>query len=239
MKHALIPAHPGARSGAAAPRHLLVSHVLCPYVQRAAIALAEKGLPFERRDIDLSAKPGWFLAVSPLGKTPVLLVDGEALFESAVICEYLEDTAAPALHPAAPLQRARHRAWVEFASALLAGIAAYYGAADEAALQVRADELHARLQRLEEAVSDGPYFAGEAFSLVDAAFAPVFRYLDLFDRIDGSGFVSRRPRLAAWREALRTRPSVAGAVVADHEQRLFDFVLRRGSALSRRWAKLG
>ena len=37
---------------------VLVSHVLCPYVQRAAIVLAEKGVPFERRDIDLANKPG-------------------------------------------------------------------------------------------------------------------------------------------------------------------------------------
>lgn len=52
----------------------LVSHTLCPYVQRAAIVLLEKGVPFERRWIDLARKPAWFLAVSPLGKTPVLLV---------------------------------------------------------------------------------------------------------------------------------------------------------------------
>ncbi|CAG0946116.1 hypothetical protein GPROT2_03572 [Gammaproteobacteria bacterium] len=48
-------------------RLVLVSHALCPYVQRAAIVLAEKGLPSERRDIDLANKPGWFLAISPLG----------------------------------------------------------------------------------------------------------------------------------------------------------------------------
>ncbi len=40
----------------------LISHKLCPYVQRAVIALAEKGVPFERIDIDLANKPDWFLA---------------------------------------------------------------------------------------------------------------------------------------------------------------------------------
>ena len=49
----------------------LISHKLCPYVQRAVIALSEKGVPFERIDIDLANKPDWFLKVSPLGKTPV------------------------------------------------------------------------------------------------------------------------------------------------------------------------
>ena len=71
---------------------VLVSHALCPYVQRAAIVLAEKGVPFERQDIDLSNRPDWFMKVSPLGKTPVLLVEGTAIFESAVICEYLDET---------------------------------------------------------------------------------------------------------------------------------------------------
>ena len=52
----------------------LVSHKLCPYVQRAVIALTEKGVPFRRVDVDLANKPDWFKAVSPLGKTPVLLV---------------------------------------------------------------------------------------------------------------------------------------------------------------------
>ena len=99
----------------------LISHHLCPYVQRAAITLAEKGMPFERITIDLAAKPDWFKAVSPLGKVPVLRVrdaDGEevSIFESAVILEYLEETSPPALHPADPLQRARHRGWIEFGS---------------------------------------------------------------------------------------------------------------------------
>ena len=50
----------------------LISHKLCPYVQRAVIALTEKGVPFERIDIDLANKPDWFLKISPLGKMPVL-----------------------------------------------------------------------------------------------------------------------------------------------------------------------
>ena len=45
----------------------LVSHRLCPYVQRAAIALAEKAVPFERVYVDLADKPAWFLALSTLG----------------------------------------------------------------------------------------------------------------------------------------------------------------------------
>src|SRR6201981_2113179 len=104
----------------------LISHKLCPYVQRAVIALTEKGVAFERIDVDLANKPDWFLKITPLGKTPVLLVGEHAIFESAVILEYLEETQAHPLHPADALMRAEHRAWIEFGSAVLDDIAAFY-----------------------------------------------------------------------------------------------------------------
>src|SRR5450756_1257543 len=87
----------------------LVSHPLCPYVQRAVIALTEKGVAFERVYVDLAAKPDWFLAISPLGTTPVLKVGGAAIFESVVFLEYLEETQPNPLHPVDPLKRAEHR----------------------------------------------------------------------------------------------------------------------------------
>lgn len=215
---------------------MLVSHRLCPYVQRAAIVLREKGIAFERRDIDLARKPAWFHEVSPLGKTPVLLVGGEAIFESAVICEFLEDTLLPALHPHEPLQRARHRAWMEFASALLNQIAGFYSAGDAAALAAKAAELRHRFEQLEAVLGAGPYFAGERFRLVDAAFGPVFRYFEVFDRIADFGCWAGLPRLQAWRQALRERPSVRAAVHPDYAEQLWRFLLARGSELSRRMA---
>lgn len=215
---------------------VLVSHALCPYVQRAAIVLAEKGVPFERRDIDLSNKPGWFLEVSPLGKTPVLLVDGEAIFESAVICEYLEDTTLPRLHPANALQRAQHRSWMEFGSALLNLIAAFYNAPDEPSLLARAAEIRSRLRQVEAALGEGPYFAGAAFSLVDAVFGPVWRYFEAFDAIGEFGFRDGLPKVQRWRKVLAARPSVADAVRPDYMELLRSFLLARRSALSRRMA---
>src|SRR6202023_4049560 len=120
------------------PHLTLISHRLCPYVQRAAIALAEKGVPFDRIDVDLAAKPAWFMAISPLGKTPVLKVGDAAIFESAVILEYLDETQPGPLHPADPLTRAEHRAWIEFASATLNDIWGFYTAPDEAAFAAKA-----------------------------------------------------------------------------------------------------
>jgi glutathione S-transferase len=224
-------------SDAPSPGLVLVSHALCPYVQRAAIVLAEKDVAFERRDVDLSRKPAWFTAVSPLGKTPVLLVAGQAVFESAVICEYLDDSHAPRLHPPDALQRAHHRAWMEFGSAMLNTIAGYYNAADEAALQARRGELMGRFAQLEPVLAQGgPYFAGRDFSIVDAVFAPVFRYFDAFEQAGEAGFMDGLPRVQAWRAALAARASVRRAVTPGYPQALLAFLRARGSALSRRMA---
>jgi glutathione S-transferase len=232
------PGSTASRGGRQAGAPLvLVSHVLCPYVQRAAIVLAEKAVAFERRDVDLADKPDWFLRISPLGKTPVLLLGDEAIFESAVICEYLEETALPRLHPADALQRAKHRAWMEFGSALLNAIAAFYNAPDDTSLRARAAEIRARLAQVELALGEGPYFAGEPFSIVDAVFGPAFRYFDTFDRIADFGFWAGLPKVRRWRRALAVRPSVVEAVRRDYPAWLHEFLLARGSALSRRMSR--
>lgn len=212
---------------------VLVSHQLCPYVQRAAIVLAEKDVRFERRDVDLSAKPDWFLAISPLGKTPVLLVGEQALFESAVICEYLDETLLPRLHPSHALRRARHRAWMEFGSNLLKLIGDFYNAPDATALQVKADEIHARLRQVEDVLGDGLYFDG-CFGMVDAVFGPAFRYFEVFDEVGDFGFWRGLPKVQRWRDALAGRPSVQTAAHPRYRELLREFLLRRSSALSGR-----
>lgn len=210
----------------------LVSFDLCPYVQRAAIALAEKGVPFERRTVDLADKPAWFRAISPLGKVPLLQVKDAVLFESAVIVEYLEDTETPPLHPADPLVRARHRAWMEFGSSILADIWTIETTADRAAFDAKVALLREKFERLEAELEDGPYFAGETFCLVDAVFAPVFRYFDVFDRFVDLGVLAGLPRVQAWRRALAARPSVRAAVVSNYEARLDAFLRRQKSWLA-------
>jgi len=220
-------------------RLTLVSHHLCPYVQRAAISLAEKGVGFQRIDVDLSNKPDWFKAISPLGKVPLLRVrHGNAedvIFESAVILEFLEETEANPLHPADPLARARHRAWIEFGSAILNAIGRFYSATDEAAFLCESkglSEMFARVEAELAARQSGPWFAGERFSLVDAVYGPIFRYFDTFDRIGDFGILDGKPLVEAWRKALSERRSVSEAVSPDYPQRLQAFLRAKQSYLS-------
>lgn len=212
-------------------RLTLVSHHLCPYVQRAAIALAEKGVQFERVTIDLAAKPDWFLTLSPLGKVPLLIVrqdDGSevVLFESAVICEYLEETQAGArLHPADPLARARHRGWIEYGSSILADLWGFETARQAGVYEAKRQALTDKFARVEAELGDGPFFSGEAFSLVDAVFAPIFRYFDVFEELGTPTLFNGMPNVSRWRAALAARPSVVHAVGQDYPARLRTFLV--------------
>lgn len=212
----------------------LISHTLCPYVQRAAITLAEKDVPFERIMIDLGNKPDWFKEVSPLGKVPLLKVGKDRyLFESAPIVEFLDETHAPKLHPEDAAERARHRAYVEFASQVLNGIGALYSARDDTGFTAASDALKARFLHLETVIDPaGPFFAGPSFSLVDAAFAPVFRYFDVFETFVALDVLDGLERVADWRRRLAARSSVQNAVSADYPDLLRGFIRKRNSWMS-------
>jgi len=198
----------------------LISFPTCPYVQRAIIALKEKQVDFDVVYIDLANKPDWFLAISPLGKVPVLKVEQDdgrqgIIFESAVILEYLEETAPGArLHPADPLERAQHRAWMEFGSQVLGDIWKLSAAKTDEELAAAERALDGKFVRLEDTVA-GPYFAGQEFSYVDTVFAPAFRQIDAIESVSPTGLLDAFPRLGVWRKALRERASVRDAVPAN------------------------
>ncbi len=214
------------------PKLELISHHLCPYVQRAVITLIEKEIPHDRTYIDLANKPDWFRSVSPLGKVPLLKVDAEVLFESAVICEYLDEITPGSLHPADPLQRAKHRSWIEFGSSILNSIAGFYNAPNQEGFEAKRDELTRKFLWIEPYLGDRGYFTGEIFSLVDTVYGPIFRYFDVLDAIGEFGIFADTPKVKDWRQSLQSRPSIQCAVTEDYAQRLLIFLEQRNSHLS-------
>ena len=101
-------------------------------------------------------------------------------------------------------------------------------------LEAKRADLAAKAAWLEGALGTGPYFAGHGFSLVDAAFGPVFRYFDTFEAtLPPLGVFAAVPKVQAWRAALAVRPSVQGAVAVDYPERLTVFLRARGSHLAR------
>ncbi len=215
-----------------------ISHPLCPFVQRSAIVLLEKGVAFERIDIDLAVKPDWFLTMSPTGKVPVLKVgqpdgDDAILFESMVICEYLEETQGGApMYPVDALSRARQRGWAEFGTATLADAWQFLNSSDPSIADGKRAAFCRRLEQLEAVLEGGPYFGGASFGMVDAVFAPVFRYFDVLDPIVAQSIFEDLPRVASWRTALALRPSVINAVAGDYADRFRRHLRQHGALLA-------
>lgn len=211
----------------------LIAHVICPYVQRSIITLEEKNIPYTRTDIELADKPLWFNQKSPMGKVPVLLVDEKhALFESAIICEYLDEITPNSLHLTDKLEKAYHRAWIEFGSSILSKIASLYNAKEAAQFQNIHAEIQTQFVFLERELNVGPYFSGEEFHLIDAVYGPIFRYFEVFDSFSNLETFKTLPKCLLWRNALKQRNSIKNAVSKDYPINLIQFLLSRESYIS-------
>lgn len=216
-------------------KFLLCSFMTCPWVQRAAIVLREKKIPYEIAYIDRNNRPAWFLAISPHSKVPVLQIDGkDSIFESNAIAEYLEETTQPRLHPEDPLARARNRAWTDYVPTFASALSTTMYSDSEDEFTARADKVSGPFAKLEEALAKqgnaGPYFNGPKLSLVDAAYAPFLQRYTFMDRLRPLGILDAFPRLAAWRDALLAAPAVKASTVPNIEA-----VWQENLILRKRW----
>jgi glutathione S-transferase len=222
----------------------LVSFDICPYVERSRIVLLEKRVPHEIEFIDLANKPAWFLAVSPMGRVPVLLVDGRPVFESSIINELIEElNPDPPLFPAEPLARAEARSWIAFANdavmpASYRTTLALAGGASGDDLARLVGEVADTLGKLEAQLAKrgGPYFLGREFSLVDAAYAPFFRRWRIAEGWGGARarLLERFPKVSAWADALLARPSVVEAEPDELEARSRKLYAERAASAARK-----
>jgi glutathione S-transferase len=193
----------------------LISFDVCPYVERSRITLEEKGVDYDITFIDLSDKPDWFLEMSPRGKVPVLEIDGEPIFESAVINEALEELyPSPRMLPEDPIERARARAWIAYNDDVLMPATAtlWFSDSDDEINQARETLLEA-FERVERALGarDGEFFLGDTFSLVDSTYAPVFNRWPIAEAYGHDDLLDEFDRLESYARRLEQHPSsVAG-----------------------------
>ena len=210
----------------------LISFALCPFVHRASTLLHEKGVPFDIEYIELTNKPEWFLAISPRGKVPVLTVDGRSLFESSAINEYVDETHEPRILPADPIERARHRAWIEVANDLFAAQYKVVSVATTKEEYVQALAVQkAVLGNFEDALR-GEYF-DERFGLVDVAAAPAIFKLVILEARSGVRFFEGLPKVEAWARRVASRPSVVKGVLPDFAARYIDLLKTKATYFAR------
>jgi glutathione S-transferase len=188
----------------------------CPYARRTRMVLHEKQIAFDVYEVDLSNKSEEFLSVSPTGKVPVVVVDGESIYESNVVNQYLDEvTDEPRLMPGDPKRRAHARIWMAFADtdffpAVFVASVGHERGFSEARISEALEELKTVLRKLEERLEDRDYLSDE-FSLADVAYAGNFvRLRELEER--GEVSFEEYPNVAAWMERLESRDSYEAAL---------------------------
>ncbi len=155
------------------------------------------------------------------------------LFESVVICEYLNETqVGVSMYPDDALLRARHRAWIEFATQTFAEGWQFLHAKDVETADAGRTSFGDRLSKIEAELGDGPYFAGADFGLVDAVYAPLFRYFGIIDAAVADPIFASLPSLTAWRAALAERPSVRNAVIGTYPDLFRDHLRQQGAMIA-------
>ena len=165
-------------------------------------------------------KPDSLIKLNPRGLVPTLQYDNKPLYESTVVCEFLEDaypSASPKLLPSNPYEKARTRIWIDFVTSRI--IPSFHrflqyqpqSASDSGLDQVREDFLDKICQFTQAMEPTGPYFLGKELSLIDLIIAPWAVRLWVFDHFKGGLKVPQGKvweRWSMWLNAIEKRESV-------------------------------
>ncbi|MEH6456788.1 MAG: glutathione S-transferase family protein [Cocleimonas sp.] len=209
----------------------LISFNVCPFVQRSVILLEEKGVDYDIDFIDVYDPPAWFLEISPTGKVPVLQVDGEVLFESTVIGEYLEEVYDPKYHPADPLIKAKNRAWMEYTSSLYGGTFNLMMAKSKGSAAKYTEEMRSIQKSLDEVMQNKPWFNGEDFSMIDIFSAPYFVRAEFFKKNFNIDLLDGFTNLQGWSDRVLARKSVQDSIVKGFDEIMVNRMVENKSYL--------
>lgn len=188
------------------------------YHNKVRIALLERGIPFEEDENVKPSQQEEYLAKSPMGKVPYLVVDGTLLRESGVILEYLEDAyPQKPLLPKDPLARARVRELIVFielhlelvARRMYRSLGGGKPVSDETREWVE-KELTKGVRALKALVKFEPFIAGKELSIADCA---AFVHLPLVTLVTktffGRDFLEDIPQMKPYLKMLGERPAFA------------------------------
>src|SRR5262249_29429025 len=190
----------------------------CPFCQKVRVVLAEKDLEYEKLFVDLrkgDQKQPEFLRMNPYGKVPVLEDEGEIIYESTIINEYLEDEyPLPRLMPEDSGARAKVRMLEDYCdnlfipptTMLLAQLRKPEAERDMPRVEQAREELRRALYFLRDRLGTQEYLVGREFQLADASFPPRIMVLGRL----GIEFEPALASVQTWIDRLRTRPSVRG-----------------------------
>jgi len=190
----------------------LFGSLTSPYVRKARVLLREKNIPCEFVIAGASDAGSPVPALNPLGKVPVLALDnGEALFDSPVIVEYLDALTAPAWLPASGETRWATLRLEALADGIMDAVVARLIETRKTPAQQTADFIRNQeakvarsLDYAERQLGSRSWFVAERFGLADLAVGVALEYIDFRYAHDWRG---GHPRLAQWLAGVGARPS--------------------------------
>ena len=187
--------------------------------RKVRIALLEKGLEFERVNVDLTKreqKNPEYLKIHPFGQIPALDDEGFIIYDSTVINEYLEDEYPyPPLMPKDSEGRVRARLLEDLRDShfnpyfvhIIHEMRKPEGERDAQRIDNAKAEITKCFDRIEQELQGKEYLAGP-FSLADVAF---MSNIELLDRFNIPVDTSKYPNTVAWIARLKARPSFAAS----------------------------
>ena len=211
---------------------ILYSFRICPFVERTNILLNEKKIECERVYVDIRNKPDWFLKLSPSGKVPALSVDGQIIFESTVINEFLNELdSSQSLHPDNLVGRAFNRSWIEWGSVLIFDAYNMSLAKNPTEFDEKKKIVDTKLFLLEKQLTKTPFFNGDKFSIIDLAYAPVFRRFNSLLVQYSIDILKPYPKLQDWSRDILQRSSVKEGFVHNFDEEFRMLLELKGSCL--------
>lgn len=212
----------------------LYSSPICPFVQRVLAVLEAKQLSYEVEYLDLMKLPDWFLELSPNAEVPLLVTDNNVpLFESFAICEYLDESFPPVLHPAEPEKKALHRAWGRQAVTHYLVQCSTQRSASKEILEEKTAEFVRLFDKVEKVLGDGPYFDGEKLSMVDMAWIPILHRSAIIKKHTGFDFLEGVPKVTHWQQSLLQTDVLKNSVPDVFEDYFVQFYLNEERYLGR------
>ena len=190
----------------------LYGSLTSPYVRKARIMIREKNIPCEFVVADAWAADSPIPALNPLGKVPVLVLDnGEVLFDSPVIVEYLDSLKAPALLPAAGAARWQMLRWGALADGILDAVVSRLLESRRPAAQQSTENIRRQEEKIARALDyterhlrSGSWLMTDRFTAADLAVGAALEYTDFRFPHD---WRSHHPRLGSWLAGIGARPS--------------------------------
>jgi len=195
----------------------LYGSLTSPYTRKARILIREKSLDCEF----IVEKPGdsgtRFTQLNPLAKVPVLEInEDEVLFDSPVICEYLDQLHGEQLIPVSGEARWQTQRWHALADGIMDAVVTRLMEVlrpeqlrmDEA-IEKQEKKVANALATLNSAVREREFLVGDAFTMADLAVGVALEYIDLRYAHD---WRNQFPELAFWVASVSARPSFRDTV---------------------------